>query len=79
MACNLGLSVVGGLWIPSAVFPGWLRAVSEWTPSHRFGQLGWSIADGALPRAGTVAVLAAWTALFGAYAVYAYRRSARTP
>ncbi|MFI1201566.1 hypothetical protein K2224_27385 [Streptomyces sp. BHT-5-2] len=33
---------------------------------------------GAAPGPTTVAVLAAWLALFGGYAVYAYRRAART-
>jgi ABC-2 type transport system permease protein len=78
VACNLGLAVVGGLWIPASLFPGWLRAVSHWTPTYRFGQLGWSVVSGAAPGAGTVAVLAGWLAVFAAYAVYAYRRSART-
>lgn len=78
MACNLGLAVVGGLWMPTAVFPGWLRSLSDWTPAHRFGELGWSVTDGGGPGAATVAVLAAWLAVFGAYAVYAYRRAAHT-
>ncbi|MDX3075596.1 ABC transporter permease [Streptomyces sp. NPDC088354] len=78
VACNLGLSVIGGLWFPTSLFPGWLRAVSRWTPSHRFGELGWSVTGGSAPHPGTVAVLAGWTALFAVYAMYAYRRSART-
>jgi ABC-2 type transport system permease protein len=53
---------VGGLWIPVSVFPDWLRAVSHWTPTYRFGELGRSVAGGTAPGAGTVAVPAGWLA-----------------
>jgi ABC-2 type transport system permease protein len=59
-AATMGLAVVGGLWIPSVSFPGWLQAISEWTPTLR-----------------SVAVLLGWTAVFGAYAAFAYRRAGR--
>jgi ABC-2 type transport system permease protein len=78
MACMVGLSVLGGLWFPIQAFPSWLGSVARWTPSHAFAQLGWSITDGGAPGAGTVGLTAAWFALFCGYAVYAYRRSART-
>jgi len=78
MVCNLGLSVVGGLWFPLALFPGWLRSLSAYTPTNRFAQLGVSVADGHAPALGAVAVLTAWLLAFGFYAVVSYRRSART-
>ncbi len=78
MACNLGLAVLGGLWFPVALFPGWLRALSEYTPTYRFAQLGTSVADGHAPAPGAVAVLCLWLLAFGSYAVMSYRRSART-
>ncbi|MGI5257525.1 ABC transporter permease [Streptomyces angustmyceticus] len=76
--CLLLLSIVGGLWFPAELFPGWLRALSSWTPGNRFAELGRSVTQGGAPGLDTVAVLAAWLALFGGYAVYAYRRAART-
>ncbi|MEU7637586.1 MULTISPECIES: ABC transporter permease [unclassified Streptomyces] len=76
--CLLLLSLVGGLWFPVEAFPGWLRTLSSWTPANRFADLGLSVAHGDAPGLTTVAVLAAWLALFGGYAVYAYRRAART-
>ncbi|MEW1656553.1 MULTISPECIES: ABC transporter permease [unclassified Streptomyces] len=76
--CLLVLSIVGGLWFPAAAFPGWLRTLSGWTPANRFADLGLSVAHGGAPSLATVAILAAWLALFGGYAVYAYRRAART-
>ncbi|MFJ9472100.1 ABC transporter permease [Streptomyces caniferus] len=76
--CLLLLSIIGGLWFPAELFPGWLRSLSSWTPGNRFAELGRSVTQGGAPGLGTVAVLAAWLALFGGYAVYAYRRAART-
>ncbi|WP_405481613.1 ABC transporter permease [Streptomyces sp. NBC_00009] len=78
MVCNLGLSVLGGLWFPIALFPGWLQSVSSYTPTNRFAQLGTAVADGHAPSAAAVAVLAAWLLAFGSYAVVSYRRAART-
>lgn len=78
MACMMGLSIVGGLWIPIDAFPHWLAQVSRWTPTQRFGQLGWSVLDRHAPSAGTVAVLGGWLVIFGGYAVLSYRRGART-
>ncbi|PJJ01650.1 ABC-2 type transport system permease protein [Streptomyces sp. 2333.5] len=77
--CMVLLSIVGGLWFPTELFPGWLRALSSWTPGNRFAELGRSVTQGGAPGPGTVATLALWLALFGGYAVYAYRRAARTP
>ncbi|MGW5940382.1 ABC transporter permease [Streptomyces celluloflavus] len=76
--CLLLLSIVGGLWFPVAAFPDWLRSLAVWTPANRFADLGQSVTHGSAPGITTVAVLAAWLTLFGGYAVYAYRRAART-
>ncbi|MFI6561120.1 ABC transporter permease [Streptomyces sp. NPDC050534] len=78
MACNLGLSVLGGLWFPITLFPGWLRALSAYTPTNRFAELGTSVAEGHAPALGAIAVLTLWLLAFGSYAVLAYRRSGRT-
>ncbi|MFF6999060.1 ABC transporter permease [Streptomyces sp. NPDC008313] len=78
MVCNLGLSIVGGLWFPVDLFPAWLHSLSRWTPANRFAQLGTSVADGHAPAAGAVTVLTLWLLLFGAYAATSYRRAART-
>jgi ABC-2 type transport system permease protein len=76
MMCNLGLAVLGGLWFPIALFPGWLRAVSAYTPTHRFAEIGISVAEGHAPAIGAVVVLTAWLLAFGSYAVLSYRRNA---
>ncbi|MGW5418881.1 ABC transporter permease [Streptomyces sp. NPDC003943] len=78
VACNLGLSVVGGLWFPVELFPHWLATISSYTPTNRFSELGRAVTEGTMPGAATVAILAAWAVLFGGYAAVSYRRSART-
>lgn len=78
VGCSLALSVAGGLWFPVELFPGWMRSVSELTPTRRFAEIGQSLAAGAAPGLAAVAVVAVWALLFGSYAVLSYRRSART-
>jgi ABC-2 type transport system permease protein len=78
MMCNLGLAVVGGLWFPITLFPGWLRALSAYTPTNSFAELGTSVADGHAPALGAILVLTVWLLGFGSYAVLSYRRSGRT-
>ncbi|MFD7427398.1 ABC transporter permease [Streptomyces sp. NPDC059818] len=78
VACLMGFAVVGGLWFPLELLPGWLRSVGGFTPANRFAELGWAATDGHAPGATTIGVLAAWLLLFGTYAVVSYRRSART-
>lgn len=38
-ALFLGCSVLGGLWIPSQLLPGWMQSIGAWTPSYHLGQL----------------------------------------
>lgn len=76
-ALFLGSAVIGGLWIPSAMLPGWMRMIGEVAPSYHLGQLARAIvgADtiGSMPVHG-VAVLA-MTALAAAWAWTGWRRS----
>ncbi|MEV6265252.1 ABC transporter permease [Streptomyces sp. NPDC051784] len=78
VACLTGFAVIGGLWFPLELFPGWLRAAGELSPAYGFSGLGRSVVAGHLPAAGYVAVLGVWLVLFGGYSVISYRRSARS-
>ncbi|MEV0256631.1 ABC transporter permease [Streptomyces sp. NPDC050732] len=78
VACNLGLAVLGGLWFPITQFPDWLRAVADYTPTHRFADLGVAVTEHSAPGLVTVTVLLGWLLAFGSYAVVSYRRAART-
>ncbi|GLW05991.1 ABC transporter [Microtetraspora sp. NBRC 13810] len=70
-----GLSVLGGLWVPVEALPDGLRAVAEYSPAYQAGSLGWRALDGLAPTGTAVAVLAGWTLLFCALAVWRYRRA----
>ncbi|MFI6346422.1 ABC transporter permease [Streptomyces sp. NPDC050560] len=76
MICNMGLAVVGGLWFPISIFPGWLRGVAGYTPTHHFQELGTAVAAGHAPALKAVGLLAVWLLAFGSYAVTSYRRTA---
>ncbi|WP_214410348.1 ABC transporter permease [Sphaerisporangium fuscum] len=78
MAANMGLAVVGGLWLPAETFPGWLKAISDWTPTRNYADLSWHVAFGQAPPPGSALILLGWLLAAGAYAVYGYRRAART-
>lgn len=75
LACYLGLSVVGGLWMPVSQLPSALRSISKWTPSNRFAELGWDIAGGHAPSGTAALILVAWTVVLGGLAITAYRRA----
>lgn len=74
----MALSVVGGLWFPLELFPGWLASVAAYTPANRFAELGWAVTGGSAPGPTTLAVLTGWLLIFGSYAVVSYRRAGRT-
>lgn len=77
-ALFLGSSVVGGLWAPSAILPGWMRLVGELVPSYHLGQLALGIvgADTIGSPVAHVAAIVAMTALAGWWAWSGWRRSA---
>lgn len=78
MLAYLAMSVIGGLWMPIWVFPGWLQAIGKLLPTHAYQDMSWRIVAGEPPSVGNLAVLAAWLVIFGALAAMAYRRAGRT-
>lgn len=78
IAGNIGLAMLGGLWVPINAFPSWLATLSTWTPTNRYAQLSWDVVFGGSPSLAAAGVLTAWLAVFAAYAVYGYRRAGRT-
>jgi ABC-2 type transport system permease protein len=57
-ALFLGGSVLGGLWIPSALLPTWMRLMGELTPSYHLAQLARAILGAEVIGAPAVHVLA---------------------
>ncbi|MFJ6697521.1 ABC transporter permease [Streptomyces sp. NPDC091272] len=78
VGCNLGLSILGGLWFPAQFFPGWLQGISRYTPTRAISQFGTDVGRGGAPGLFSVAVLTGWLLVFGSYAVVSYRKAART-
>lgn len=78
LAGYISLSVVGGLWFPAANFPGWLQAVSEWSPVAAYANLPWAVLFGEAPSLRSVLLLLGWTAVFTLYALYGFRRAGRS-
>lgn len=69
----LALALIGGLWVPVEVMPEPAATIAKLTPSYWLGaagRTGLGLDDFTLKG---VAVLAAWSALFGAFAVGRYR------
>ncbi|GGZ81756.1 ABC transporter [Streptomyces echinoruber] len=74
MVVNMGFSMLGGLFWPVEIFPSWLRAVAELTPTYHLAELGHSTQLGHWPHLSDLAVLGGCLALFGALAAWLYRR-----
>ncbi|MEV6617054.1 ABC transporter permease [Streptomyces sp. NPDC051051] len=74
MITYFGLSILGGLWMPTTTFPGWLQDVARWVPTHAYAALGQAIEQNRAPHVQDVAVLAAFFVLFTGGAAWLYRK-----
>ncbi|MCW1096296.1 ABC transporter permease [Streptomyces sp. RS2] len=74
MIVYFGLSMLGGLWMPTTTFPRWLRDIAEWLPTHAYAALGQSIEQSHAPHAQDLAVLAVSFVLFAGGAAWLYRK-----
>ncbi|MEU7132171.1 ABC transporter permease [Streptomyces sp. NPDC046261] len=77
MIIYFGLSVLGGLWMPTATFPQWLRNIAEWVPTHAYAALGQAIERGDAPQLKDVTLLVAYLVLFAGGAAWLYRKDTR--
>ncbi|MFI2644624.1 ABC transporter permease [Streptomyces sp. NPDC018610] len=74
MIIYFGLSILGGLWMPSTTFPQWLQDIAKWLPTHAYAALGRAIEQSQSPSAQDVAVLAVYFVLFAGGAAWLYRK-----
>ncbi|MEV6173375.1 ABC transporter permease [Streptomyces sp. NPDC051954] len=74
MITYFGLSILGGLWIPTTTFPTWLQDIAKWVPTHAYAALGQAIEQSQAPHAKDIAVLAVFFALFTGGAAWLYRK-----
>ncbi|GAA0391268.1 ABC transporter permease [Streptomyces luteireticuli] len=74
MVVYFGLSMLGGLWMPTATFPQWLQKIAEYVPTHAYAGLGQAIERGDAPGAKDAAILVLYLVLFAGAAAWLYRR-----
>ncbi|WP_431036567.1 ABC transporter permease [Streptomyces sp. P6-2-1] len=74
MLIYFGLSMLGGLWLPSTNFPQWLQNIASWTPTHAYAALGQAVEAGGAPHAKDVLVVLGYLLVFTAVAARLYRR-----
>ncbi|MEU6867212.1 ABC transporter permease [Streptomyces sp. NPDC046876] len=74
MLVYFGLSILGGLWMPTANFPQWLQDICEWLPTRAYAGLGQAIELGGAPHIKDVAILAVYFVLFTGAAAWLYRK-----
>jgi ABC-2 type transport system permease protein len=70
------LAALGGLWVPVAIFPEFLRALAHTLPSYWYAELGRDVVAGGGPAPLAVLALAGFT---GAFAVLAAAVARRRP
>lgn len=74
MACVIGMSALGGLWIPVRLFPDSLQQVSKALPTNHWIHLSQALLEGGASPLSDLAVLGGWTAGFALLAGFAFRR-----
>ncbi|MEU2282877.1 ABC transporter permease [Streptomyces sp. NPDC013178] len=74
MITYFGLSILGGLWMPTTTFPTWLQDIAKWVPTHAYAALGQAIEQNQAPHAKDIAVLVVFFALFTGGAAWLYRK-----
>ncbi|WP_030929326.1 ABC transporter permease [Streptomyces sp. NRRL S-646] len=74
MITYFGLSILGGLWMPSSTFPQWLQDIAKWLPTHAYAALGRAIEQSQAPHAQDIAILVAFFLIFAGGAAWLYRK-----
>jgi ABC-2 type transport system permease protein len=76
MVTFLGLSILGGLWVPLSILPAWMGNVAQVVPSYWLNRLGQLGASGSGDVMAPVLVLAGWTLVLGLLITWRYRHDA---
>ncbi|MGW0804551.1 ABC transporter permease [Nonomuraea sp. NPDC002799] len=68
------LAILGGLLLPPQVLPDFIDVVSPYTPARGVAELLWLVTVDRAPNVVALVMLAVWTVVTAAAAVWAYRR-----
>jgi ABC-2 type transport system permease protein len=74
MILYMGLSILGGLWFPTASMPDVMQTIAKFTPTYRLGQGAWNIIGGGAIDWSGVAILAAYVIVFMVLSSYIIKR-----
>ncbi|MEU9630917.1 ABC transporter permease [Streptomyces luteogriseus] len=74
MITYFGLSMLGGLWMPTTTFPDWLQDIAKWLPTHAYAAVGQAIEQSRAPHVQDLAVLVVSFVLFAGGAAWLYRK-----
>ncbi|WP_219835161.1 ABC transporter permease [Paenibacillus sp. R14(2021)] len=70
----MGLSVLGGLWMPTSTMSQTMQDISKLTPTYRVGQGAWSMLGGGTVEWSSVGILAAYVVVFMLLSSYIMRK-----
>jgi ABC-2 type transport system permease protein len=74
MILYMGLSIVGGLWMPTSTMSATMQNIAKFTPTNRLGQGAWNIVGGSTLDPAGVAILAAYVIVFMLLSSYIMKR-----
>jgi ABC-2 type transport system permease protein len=77
MLSYIGLSAVGGLWVPPDQFPSWLQDVGQALPTYHVGEIARAITLGTGVELADCGIIAAWALALSTGATVAWRRGTR--
>ncbi|SEH02223.1 ABC-2 type transport system permease protein [Nonomuraea solani] len=68
------MAIFGGLLLPPQILPGFIEAISPYTPARGVAELLWAVTAGTTPNTVALVMLAVWTVVAAIAATWAYRR-----
>lgn len=68
------LAIMGGLWMPMEVLPGFIQKIGVWLPSYNLGNGAWEIVRGNSPELENIAILTGYFFLFMVLSSYIRRK-----
>ncbi|WP_219469319.1 ABC transporter permease [Nonomuraea rhizosphaerae] len=68
------VAILGGLFMPPQIMPGFVQAVSPYVPARGAGELLWAVTAGSTPNTVALIMLGVWTVAAALAAGWAYKR-----